>query len=235
MLPQPVQNAIHMFDLHGKTSMIGSNSIRGNLFGSDYDIEDKLSGSPKQIEQWIHHEFHPSKVLMLEFKIQKKNKKFRFNLNTINQPLAHLIETADFFKADLVVPVGDRYAEVSIHYYRNPVKPQIKSLEADVKKYWKTDTLKALKRLYSIYKMEGKNTDLFTDFFNSEIGLINKIVSDLELLKKIKKMISKDAYEKNLDFIRSTLATTTAPLVLDVKKLRAIVNKASAEFMNKLT
>jgi hypothetical protein len=45
-------------------------------------------------------------------------------------------------------------------------------------------------------------------------------------------MISKEAYEKNMDYIRSILATTAAPLVLDVKKLRAIVNKASAEFMN---
>ncbi len=35
-----------------------------------------------------------------------------------------------------------------------------------------------------------------------------------------------------MDYIRATLATTTAPLVLDVKKLRAVVNKASAEFMN---
>ena len=199
MLPQPVQNAIHMFDLHGKTSMIGSNSIRGNLFGSDYDIEDKLSGSPKQIEQWIHNEFNKSKVLMLEFKIQDGNKKFRFNHETINQPLAHLIETCDYMKADLVVPVGDRYAEVSIHYYRNPVKAQIKSLEADVMKYWGKDNMKALKRLYSIYKMEGKNTDLLQDFFKSENGLINKCISDLELLEKIEKMISKDAYEKNMD------------------------------------
>ena len=172
---------------------------------------------------------------MLEFKIQDGNKKFRFNLNTINQPLAHLIETFDYMKADLCVPVGDRYAEVSIHYYRNPVKPQLKDLADDVKKYWKTNKMKALKRLYSIYKMEGKNTDNFTDFFNSQYGLMNKCINDLELLKKIKKMISKDAYEKNMDFIRSTLATTTAPLVLDVKKLRAVVNRASAEFMNKLT
>jgi hypothetical protein len=234
LLPQAVQNAIHSFDLHGKTSIIGSNSIRGNLFGSDYDIEDKLTGSPEQIEQWIHNEFHKSKVLMLEFKIQGK-KKHRFTLETINQPLAHLIATADFFKADLVVPVGDRFAEVSIHYYRNPVKPKITDLEDDVKTYWGKDNMKALKRLYSIYKMENKNTDNFTSFFNSEIGLINKCVSDLELLKKIKKMISKKAYDDNLDFIRSTLATTTVPLVLNVKKLRAIVNKAAVEFMNKLT
>ncbi len=82
--------------------------------------------------------------------------------------------------------------------------------------------------------MEGKNTDNFTSFFNSEYGLLNKIVSDLDLLKKIKNLITKEAYEKNIDYIRSTLATTTAPLVLDVKKLRAIVNKASAEFMNQL-
>jgi hypothetical protein len=235
LLPQAVQNAIHSFDLHGKTSIIGSNSIRGNLFGSDYDIEDKLSGSPKQIEQWIHQEFSPSKVLLLEFKIQKGNKKFRFNLDTINRPLAHLIATADFFKADLCVPVGDRFAEVSIHYYRNPVKPKITDLEGDVKKYWKTDTLKSLKRLYSIYKLQGRNTDALQYFFNSEYGLINKCVSDLELLKKIKKMISKDAYEKNMDYIKSTLATTTAPLVLNVKKLRAIVNKEATKFMNKLT
>ena len=235
MLPQAVQNAIHSFDLHGKTSIIGSNSIRGNLFGSDYDIEDKLTGSPEQIEQFIHNEFHKSKVLLLEFKIQKGNKKFRFNLETINQPLAHLIATCDFMKADLCVPVGDRFAEISIHYYRNPVKPKITDLEDDVKKYWKTNKMKALKRLFSIYKMENKNTDNFTSFFNSEYGLINKCINDLELLDKIKKMISKEAYENNLDYIRSTLATTTVPLVLNVNKLRAIVNKAAVEFMNKLT
>jgi hypothetical protein len=231
MLPQPVQNAIHFFDLHGKTSIIGSNSIRGNLFGSDYDIEDQLKGTPKQIEQWIHQEFHPSKILMLEFKIQKGKTKHRFNLDTINQPLAHLISTADFFKADLVVPVGDRFSEVSIHYYRNPVKPKIKDLENDVKKYWGKDKMKALKRLYSLYKLQGKNTDKFTVFFNSEYGLVNKCTSDLELLDKIKKFITNEAYNKNIDYIRSTLATTTAPLVLDVKKLRAIVNKASVEFV----
>ena len=235
LLPQPVQNAIHMFDLHGKTSMIGSNSIRGNLFGSDYDIEDKLTGSPEQIEKWVHNEFHKSKILLLEFKIQKGDKKFRFNLDTINRPLAHLIATCDFMKADLVVPVGDRYCEVSIHYYRNPVKPKITDLEDDVKKYMKIDKMKALKRLYSIYKMENKNTDALQDFFNSEYGLLNKIISDLELLTKIKKMISKQAYDTNFDYIRSTLATTTAPLVLNANKLRAIVNKAAIEFMNKLT
>jgi hypothetical protein len=135
-------------------------------------------------------------------------------------------------KADLCVPVGDRFADVSIHYYRNPVKPKITDLEDDVKKYWKTNKMKALKRLFSIYKMENKNTDNFTSFFNSEHGLINKCINDLELLDKIKKMISKEAYDTNMDYIRSTLATTTAPLVLNVKKLRAIVNKEATKFMN---
>ncbi len=78
LLPQAVQDAVHSFDLHGRASMVASNYIRGNLFGSDYDIEDKLTGSPKQIEQWIHHEFSPSKVLLLEFKIQTGNKKKSF-------------------------------------------------------------------------------------------------------------------------------------------------------------
>ena len=83
--------------------------------------------------------------------------------------------------------------------------------------------------------MENKNTDALQVFFDSESGLLNKIISDLELLKKIKKMISKKAYDTNLDYIRSTLATTTAPLVLNVKKLRAVVNKEATKFMNKFT
>ena len=229
LLAKPIQDAIHAFSLHGRTSMIGSNSIRGMLFGSDYDIEDKLNGTPKQLEEWIHNEFHPSKVLMLEFKIQGKNK-HRFTLKNIHEPLAHLIETCKFMKVDLVVPVGDRFAEVSIHYYRNPVKPNLKDIENDFKIYLKTDTMKSLKRLFTIYTLEGRNTDALQTFFNSEYGLINKCISDLELLKKIKNLISKEAYSKNLDYIRATLATTTA-LELNAKKLRAIVNKASTEFL----
>jgi len=223
MLPQPIQDAIHSFALHGRTSMLGSNSIRGMLFGSDYDISDSLKGTPKQIEEWIHNEFHPSKVLLLEFKIQGK-KKHRFTLKTIHQPLAHLIATCEFMKLDLVVPVGDRFAEVSIHYYRQPVKPVLKDIEADIIKYEKIDTMKALKRLFTLYTLQGKNTDALQDFFNTEYGLINKCINDLELLDKIKKLISKEAYHKNLDYIRATLATTTAPITLNTKKLRAIVN-----------
>lgn len=232
MLAKPIQDAVHSFSLHGRTSMLGSNSIRGMLFGSDYDIEDQLKGTPKQIEQFIHQEFHPSKVLMLEFKIQGK-KKHRFTMETIRQPLAHLIATCSFMKVDLVVPIGERFAEVSIHYYRTPVKPVIKDLESDFYKYKQTDTMKALKRLFSIYSLQGKNTDVLKDFFNTEFGLINKCISDLELLEKIRNLITKDAYDKNLDYIRATLATTTAPITLNALTLRAIVNKASLEFLNK--
>jgi RNAse (barnase) inhibitor barstar len=200
------------------------------LFGSDYDIEDQLKGTPKQIEQFIHQEFHASKTLMLEFKIQGK-KKHRFTLETIHQPLAHLITTCDFMKCDLVVAVGDRFAEVSIHYYRHPVKPVLKDIEADFYEYKKSNTMKALKRLFTIYSLQGKNTDALKDFFNTEYGLINKCINDLELLHKIKNFITKEAYDKNIDYIRATLATTTAPLDLNVKTLRAIVNKKSMEFL----
>jgi hypothetical protein len=158
MLAKPIRDGIHQFDLHGKTSLIGSNSLRGILFGSDYDVIDSIQGTPKEIEALIHEEFIPSNILMLEFKIQKGNKKYRFNLQTIQQPLSHLISTCDFMKADLVIPVADRFAEVSIHYYRNPVEPKVESLMDDVKEYSKTDSLKALKRLYSIYSMEDKYT-----------------------------------------------------------------------------
>jgi hypothetical protein len=233
MLPKPIQDGIHQFNLHGKTSLIGSNSVRGILFGSDYDVVDFIHGTPKEIEALIHEEFIPSNVLVLEFKIQKGKDKHRFNLKTIQQPLAHLIRTCDFMKADLVIPIADRFAEVSVHYYRTPLKPQTSSLMDDVKEYSKTDALKALKRLYSIYNIQGKDTKELVDFFNSEIGLINKCINDFTILTSIKHRITSKAFKANRDYIRGVLATTTAPLTYNIYTLKEIVNKASHKLLQK--
>lgn len=233
MLAKPIRDGIHQFDLHGKTSLIGSNSVRGILFGSDYDVIDSIHGTPKEIEALIHEEFVPSNILVLEFKIQKGNQKHRFNLQTIQQPLSHLIATCDFMKADLVIPIADRFAEVSIHYYKKPIEPKVSSLMDDVKEYSKTDSLKALKRLYSIYSMEGKDTTELVNFFNSEIGLINKCINDFQLLESIKHRITTKEYKQNKDYIRSVLATTTAPLTYNLHTLKTIVNKASNKLLKK--
>ena len=231
MLSKDIRDGIHEFDLHGKTSLIGSNSIRGILFGSDYDVINFIHGTPKEIDTLIHKEFIPSNILVLEFKIQKGNVKHRFNLTTIQQPLAHLIATCDFMKADIIIPTADRYAEVSIHYYRKPIVPKVSSLMDDVEEYYKNDPLKALKRLYSVYSMEGKDTTELVKFFNTEIGLINKCINDMILLESIKNKITSKAYHKNKDYIRAVLATTTAPLTYDTNILKKIVNKASIKVL----
>ena len=92
-------------------------------------------------------------------------------------------------KLDFVIGAGGGFVEISeIYNYKQtePTKEELlKDLEEDIKYYKSFNTLKALKRLFSILKIENKNKSLQKKLillFNSEVGFINKVKNDLTLL-----------------------------------------------------
>ena len=88
---------------------------------------------------------------------------------------------------DFVITV---FVEISIIYatkYQNQkTKEQIESeFEDEIKEYSLENSFKALKRLYSLLSLDDKNMKLkekLIKFFNSDIGLVNKVANDLETL-----------------------------------------------------
>jgi len=151
-----------------------------------------------------------SDIFIIDFKAgidPKNNEPFRWNYDDIMRGYKQIDENdskyffTDIFsvintiKLDVIAFIDNKFVEFSENYYfeldnwmtyklyskdENKIK-----LLLDVKKYViKNNLYKALKRLLSYYKLENdtKHIILLQDFFNSEVGKLYKIISDLELI-----------------------------------------------------
>jgi len=128
-------------------------------------------------------------------------------------------------KIDLLLLVGNQIAEISENYTikigskTNQVKFSSKdlqqSLQYDIDKYRKTNSFKSLKRLYSLFLLEGekKNRIIINkliDFFNSQVGALYQIKSELDVLtvareQKFRLMPFEIVYN-NLQFIKTQIS-----------------------------
>jgi hypothetical protein len=137
-------------------------------------------------------------------------------------------------KLDVVVSVGDRFAEVSEMYiYKQTTddnKDIIQSLSDDIEKFKHKRTLKSLKRLYSIINLENPNDKrllVLEKFFNSEYGLLNKAANDIELLLLLteKHSIPFDKIVSNLQMIKENISLSSVASKTKILKLNKITPK----------
>jgi hypothetical protein len=122
-------------------------------------------------------------------------------------------------KLDIVIPVGDRFAEVSELYMYQQTAPSSsdiqRSLADDIDMYRHENSMKALKRLYSVLELNDKKDYRLAKleaFFNSEYGLLSKCANDLALLLLLteKHDIPFQKVASNLQLIKESLASTAA-------------------------
>jgi hypothetical protein len=177
-------------------------------------------------------------------------------------------------KIDLITKVGNQFVEISENYYlsyngksnrMDEKKEDIeKSLEDDIQYYSKMDSFKALKRLFSLLQIEGKSKnskDLkkLVEFFNGQVGLLNKIRAELSILEKVlnskfRKVKWADV-EANLQYIKQQISnvyqipltddlfneinkTTPTRVKADVATLldyfKGKINQASKDFLRSI-
>lgn len=131
-------------------------------------------------------------------------------------------------KIDLIQKVGVQFAEISENYYikvgdkgnynETPTKKELEeALEDDIHYYSKNDSMKALKRLFSLLRIDGEKKnkarlDKLIDFFNSEVGFLNKIKNELTILETLLTIPYNTPLEfsdvvANLQFIKEQLAS----------------------------
>jgi hypothetical protein len=129
-------------------------------------------------------------------------------------------------KIDLIVKVGNQFAEISENYYikvggetnytKMPSKKELEAdLEEDIQYYSKIDSFKSLKRLFSLLQIEGakKNKpkmDKLVGFFNGQVGLLNKIKNELGILETLLEQPRKPKWEDveaNLQFIKEQISS----------------------------
>ena len=129
-------------------------------------------------------------------------------------------------KIDLLGQVGNQFVEVTENYTiktkdgkNNTVRLSNDEIEEDfedeIQYYSRKDSFKALKRLFSLLQHDGKDIhkkalDQLVDFFNSQVGYLNKIRNELKILVEIlsqdfRKVKWKDV-EENLQYIKEQIS-----------------------------
>ncbi|QIG59359.1 hypothetical protein [Dishui Lake virophage 2] len=259
-LNNSVDDLIELFAVKGKYKLIGSNSLRSILYGSDYDVETQLLNNPASIKKHFQDAYKEAEkdplVYITDFKcgwderlkyegdysakslkkylknpLIPRGKKMAINraegekkedlvrelfilrwkpkdveagkiklIDGTYKTMEECLLDPTTLKIDLIKQVGDQFCEISENYYiktksgktnypENPTKKLVeKGLEDDIRYYRNTNAFKALKRLFSLYLLEDKKSpkiDKMIDFFNGQVGYLNKIRAELEILEKV--------------------------------------------------
>ena len=251
------------FTICGNWKLVGSSNTRGVLYWSDLDVEDHLKGRAVNIAKHFQQVAQTVlNVVWLELKcgIDKRYKtdarKIRWSRAEVARgykqksgkrfDLVDCVTDDAIMKLDLAVPHADRWFDVSIRYFYKQGRESeedIKSaLEDDIDEYKGVDTLKALKRLYSVYSLEKGNESQkkeLIQFFNSKTGYLNKQRSDLEFLN----MLDGHDIHGHLDQIAINLKNVVPERMIQhvytdrrtlIRYLRKKVETQSLEFLRSL-
>jgi hypothetical protein len=148
--------------------------------------------------------------------------------------LTEALQDDTVIKLDIIIPIGDRFAEVSEMYiYKQTTddnKSIIQSLADDIEKYRYNNSMKALKRLYSIISLESPNDKRLPkleSFFNSEYGLLNKVANDMDVLLLLteKHNVPFEKIVSNIQMIKENIALSSIASKTKILKLNKITPK----------
>jgi len=211
--------------------------------------------------------------------------KMRWDLNAMKRGYVKMIDgTRRYFKdaimdrtpckIDLIAKVGDRFAAISENYYitcggtKNwNDAPDTTAIEAEfedeIRYYTKVNKFKALKRLFSLLKLDGEDKnkaqlERLIVFFNSNVGLANKIKNELDILEELLRQPRKPKWEDvkaNIQYIKEEFSQvyempvkdgiskflddiTPTTALKDIAKIRDYlvdkVNAYSADFLREM-
>ena len=199
-LNNKIGNIAYHFAIQNKLKLLGSNSFKGLLHPSDYDFTSDITEPIKALAKHFQQLFSkPLPFIFLDFKAGLNNgEKIRWTpkdlANGFNKKsLEYALKDNTLIKLDYAVKLGNSFFENSIIFYTKyqteSTKNEIENeLEEEITEYSKDNSMKSLKRLFSLLKLQNKNKPLqqkLITFFNSDVGLANKIKNDLEFLELI--------------------------------------------------
>ena len=128
----------------------------------------------------------------------------------------------------------------------------IESLIEDIKYYKSFNILKSMKRLFSLLELQNKckkERQKLVQLFNSDIGFLNKIMNDLDLIVSIIDLITPDQLKKvtqkyierlgRLSYLsQSKILLLNNPTIKNINELTdyllKILNKFTKEYIEEL-
>jgi hypothetical protein len=215
-----INDIAKLMSVESKVNMVGSASIKKNIYYGDYDLFEKVEGPSKSsvyahFKSLFYHVRQLPKIVITDFKIGDKRWSYDDIMNKENDGMGFddALNIKGIIKLDIIALINNRFYEITEVYqmcfngkcnmeYKKDVI--IKDLVDEYKlKTNEGNYMKALKKMYSIIKIKNNNDpklNVLLEYFNSAIGLLYRNKSELETI-----LIVIDNDKFTLDDVRSTL------------------------------
>ena len=204
---------VEVFDT--KLKLAGSASLRSMMCYSDYDFYCKIrvrKQTPIYNEFKRILSFSNDKLYFIEFKIEYIDGT-KIKLQNVNDIKLNMFKNISFIKIDYIVFLDFVFKEVSIMYIfkENDMDTDdiIKKLTDDYSELINNgEKFKAMKRVFSVYKIQKDHPNMkkLTSLFNSNLGKIYEINSNLKTILILKTMyddpLTMKRIEINLKFLK---------------------------------
>jgi len=199
-----LQDVFNFISISKNTKIIGSANIKAIHFISDYDLNENISKDEVKFNT-IYNDFkqifinskNNDDIFITDFKCGEiKGESLRWSYDDImkgsknNISFNTALKQDAVCKLDIIVIIDNKITEITNNYFIANDKTEsktkiLKSIFKSYEEYIKDKNyMKAMKRLYSYNNIKDpKNKQLeLTMFLNSDIGYLNKIRSDFELV-----------------------------------------------------
>lgn len=208
-----VINIFNYLTINGKYKLIGSANLKSTLYINDYDLEENINLSPLKIKKLFQKKFkevyNDNDIYITDFKcgVNEYSEPLRWSYNDVmagvkdGYKLEDCIMSKATLKLDIVALINGVFTEYSENYYIKYGKLQnydntiLKKEEiynsiydSYVELYDEENYFKALKRIFTLLKIENQKTNEKTmkyliTIFNGNLGLLNNIINQISILK----------------------------------------------------
>ena len=278
LLQNNIVKTAHKFAVSNKIKIIGSQAKRGLLYPSDLDFYSEFHQRPKALASELKRVFSDKsfmkQVYFMDMKCgldtrfapykEEDREKWllRWKPKDIVNGFVKLHDgktksLEDALEDDTIIKIDWIYKEpltecsINIQYKQTPPtkEEEMKSLKEDIDEYLKTNTMKSMKRLYSLLVLTKKDKPLqkkLVEYFNSDVGLVNKGKNDLELLQALLEKHPKVEVDNEIQEIKSNLGCvewvsasllkklSRSTLDKTINELQTLLNKISKAVLAKL-
>ena len=202
LFKKSINDIAKLISVESKVNMVGSASVKKNIYYSDYDLFEKVEGHSKSsvyahFKSLFYHINKLPKIVITDFKIGNSRWSYTDIMNKEKNGVDFddALDTKGIIKLDIVALINDKFYEITEVYQmcfdgkcNMDYKPDdiIKDIVDDYKiKINQGNYMKALKKMYSIIKLKNSNDpklNVLLEYFNSPIGLIYRNKAELETL-----------------------------------------------------
>ena len=227
--------------------LLGSSGLSSQRYFSDFDLYSFIKEKPRintlynYLNEILSYIKDKNNLWFIELKYENvKGDKIKTNTPSINKKeLEEMYKNLKIIKIDMIGLIDNRLKEISIIYEFKKSKNEKEKLLEEIEVLEKEgEYYKMLKRLFSLFKLEGakRNKELvyLTKVFNSELGRIYLETKNLEAIELFKEHYKDTNSRKIIEINLNDLGVQENEIKTRIRENKKILNSNGVKVLNNI-